>query len=80
MNRNDGLSLWRDSFLNQIFVNIQCIWTDINEYDRGPVEHKSIGGRHERIGGHDHLVPRLNVTEQCGHLSGMRAGCGKERL
>ena len=58
MNRNDSPGLLRDGVLDQLFIQVHGIRTDIHEHRSRPAQHKGVRRRYERIGRHDHLIPR----------------------
>ena len=77
VDRHDHLRLRRDGLFDQLLIQIHGIRADIHEYDLRSPQYKSVCSRHKGIGGHDHLVTRLNITEKGCHLQRMGAGCGQ---
>ena len=71
MNRNDHPGPLCDSLLDQFFIDIHGIRTDIHKHDLRSPEHKSICSGYKCVGRHDHLISRLDLREICSHLKCM---------
>ena len=74
MNHANGAGAVRDGRFYQRLVNILRIRPDIHKYRLRSPQHKSVRRGHERIGRHDHLISRLNITKESRHLQCMCIG------
>lgn len=80
VDRHDRLGAGGDRRLNQPFIDVEGVFADVNE-DRHPsTKHEGVGRGHKGIGGHDDLIPRLDVGKDGGHLQRCRAGVGEQGL
>jgi len=77
MDRHDRLGAGCDRCLDQLFVDVEGVFADINENRHPPTEHEGIGRGYKGVRGHDDLIPRLDVGQDGGHLQGGRAGVGE---
>ena len=64
--------------LDQGFINVHGIRTDIHKYRRCPAKHKGVCRRDKGIGGKNHLIPFFDIAKKRRHLQGMCAGGGKK--
>ena len=80
MHRNDSLCLLCNRRLDQLFIHIHGIRTDVHKDRRRAPEHKGVRCGHEGIGRHNDLIAGLNVKEQGRHLGGMGTGGGQKSL
>jgi len=80
VDRHDRLGAGCDRCFDQPFVDVEGVFADVHE-DRHPTtEHEGIGRGHKGVGGHDDLIPRLDVGQDGGHLQRCRAGVGEQSL
>lgn len=80
VDRNDRLGAGCDRFLDQPFVDVEGVFADVHEDRHPPTEHEGISRGHKGVGGHDDLIPRLDVGQDGGHLQRCRAGVGEQGL
>ncbi len=80
VDRHDCLGAGCDRCLDQPFVDVEGVFADVHEDRHPPTEHEGIGRGHESVGGHDDLIPRLDVGQDGGHLQCCRAGVGEQGL
>ena len=80
MHNEDRLGAWRDCGLDQRFVEIERVGTNVDEDRYGTAQHDGIRGRNEGERWHDHLVTRLKVEQQRGHLERGGARVGQQCL
>ena len=75
MHNEDCFGAWGYCRLNQGFVEIERVGTNIDEHRYGAAQHDGVCGRDEGERRHDDLVARLKVEKQRGHLE-----CGSARM
>ncbi len=68
VDRHDNPGIFSDSRFNQTFINVQGIGTDVNKPDTRPTQRERISGRNKGKGGHNNLVPRLEIAQHGGHV------------
>ena len=68
MDAADSFRLRGNRGLNQLFVDVQRVLTDVDENRHAAAQHKGVSRRDERVGWHDDFIARLNVTEKRRHL------------
>ena len=78
MNRNDPTGFLRDGVLDQLFIHVHGIRTDIHEHGHGPAQHEGVRSGYEGEGGHNHFVPRPDAAQKRGQLRSMGAGSGHQ--
>ena len=80
MYHGNCLGLLGYRILNQGFINVHGIRTDVYEHNPGTAQYKGICGRYKRIGRHDHLIVFLNITKKGCHFQCMGTGCCQKAL
>ena len=78
VHRQDGLRPVRYRCLDQILINIHCIWPDIHKDRRGSPQYEGVGCGYKSIGRHNHFIPRPHIRQQCCQLRRMSTGCGQQ--
>ncbi len=78
VHRHGRPRVFGDGALELTLVEVQSVRPDVDEHRPRAAQDKRVGGGHEREGRHDHLVTRLDVEQECGHLERMGAGGGQE--
>ncbi|MNH35040.1 hypothetical protein D3C76_1473290 [compost metagenome] len=66
-----------DGGLNQSFVNIECVFTNVDEHWHATSKYEGIGRRDEGVGRHDDLITWLNVQQQGSHFQSSSARVGE---
>ena len=80
MHGDDGFGFVRNGLLDEFFIQIHGVRPDIHKNDNRAPEDKSVSRGGEGIGGHDHLIPGLDVAENGRHVQRGGAGGGEQRL
>ena len=80
VNRNDCFCFVCDCLLDQIFIDVHSIRTNICKNNPCSSKNKSIRSRNKGIGRHDNLIPRLDIAEEGCHLQCMCTGCCEKNL
>ena len=80
MHRHNDLCALCDCRLDLRLINIHCLWMHIYKYNFGTLQHKCICRGYKRVGRHDHLISRLQITEKRCHLQGMCAGSRQKNM
>jgi hypothetical protein len=80
VHRNDGPRPGRDGLLDPALVQVEGVLADVDEHRHAAPQHEGIRRRDEGVRGHDHLIARLDVQQQRGHLQRRRAGMGEQGL
>ena len=80
VNRNDRLGLVGDRVLDELFVDVHGVGTDVDKDDLGASEHERVGGGNKGERRHDHLVAGLDLEQERRHFQRMGAGGGQQRL
>jgi len=80
VDRNDRLGAGCDRRFDQLFVDVEGVFSDIHENRHPTTKHESIGRGYKGVGGHDDLITRLDVGQDGGHLQRCRAGVGEQGL
>src|SRR5262249_10495981 len=79
-NRDQCLSPSCDRWLDEVGVDVECVFPYVNEYRRGPQEsdHLSRGNEAERAG--DHLVSWADPECHQGQQQGIRAAGARDTM
>lgn len=74
MNRDDHLRFRRNGLLNELFIDVHGIGTNIDEHRDSAAQDKSIDRGDERVTRHDEFIAGLDVAKDCRHFQRGRTG------
>ena len=80
VDRHNGLGAGGDCRLDQAFVHVERIGTDIDEDGDRAAKHEGVCRGDKSVRGHYHLVARLALSQDSGHFKGGRARMGEKGL
>ena len=61
-------------------VEVERVRVDVDEHGPRPGERDDVGRRRERVGGDEHLVPRLEAKREHREVEGRRSGGDRDRM
>ena len=71
MNRHNCPCLFGNRILDQFFIYIHCIRSDIYKFHSSATQNKGVCCRYKSIRRHDDFIPRLNICQNRCHLRRM---------